>query len=629
MANTLASLALLKTFADTNRAYIDLFIPLVAETIRRSQTEVVSLSDLQGDMISVFGLNIPQHALETILARTSRAGYLEKREGAYYKVQKSLSGLNFRDTQQKVIKKHEALAAAIRTHATAVFNRELTETDAEEALLSYLDQYGIDIVKAGYRNNLIPKSKSPVQSTRLIIGDYLLKCANEHSSHFEFFETVAKGLMLANAVFLPDPAKYQKRFRNTVLYLDTSILIYALGYAGTDRQAPIKEMLTLCYETGAELRCFKHTLEETRGALDAAAEVIRSGQVVHAYGPSIEYFLIKGSTASDIELHAARIERDLHTLRVTVEEKPSYNPSKYNINEKALEKCLEDAIGYRRERARLRDVDSVAAIMRARKGRQSTYVEDSGALFVTTNRTLVNVTRDFFWDEDSPNAVPPFISDVTLTNVLWLKKPLRWPDLPAKRIIADTYAAIQPDDELWHRFISEAEKLKDQGEIMPDELLLLRYGAESKRVLMELIAGEAFTQGTVREILEMVRERIRQDLEQDLRNSENTRKDLQRKLNQRDEEHQKRKQRLLAKGLSFGKIVSKFIGGAFFIVFLIGGSFSIRSTQLKPILRFLVAGIQFGIVFLSAANLAFGTSMKSLLRRIETKAQDAFVRRFM
>jgi hypothetical protein len=628
MANTLTSLALIKAFSDTSRSYRDVFVPLVAETIRRSSAEVVSVGAVQRDMRTLFEIEIPQHALIAILTRVRRAGYVRQRDGAYYRVPKALSSLDFRDTQQMVIRQHEELVEAIRSHAVRVFKLSLTVSDAEDALLSFLDQYAIDIVKASYASSAIPTPRSPHRSARLIVGDYLYRCAMDHSSHFEFFETVAKGLMLANSVFLPDPGKLQKKFQNTSLYLDTPILVYALGYAGADRQAPIDEMLTLCYELGAELRCFRHTLEEARGVLDACREKIGSGHLSQAYGPSIEYFLSKGSTASDIELHVVMIEQDLRAKRIQVEAKPSYEPVRHNVDEIALEQRLEEAIGYRRDRARLRDVDSVAAIMRQRRGLQSSLVEDSGALFVTTNRPLVTVARDFFWDARSPTAVPPCVTDMTLTNILWLKKPLSVPDLPAKRIIADTYAAVQPDDELWHHLMIEAEKLRERGEITSEEVLLMRYGAEAKQIILERTADEdeVFTAGSVREILEIVRERIRQDLEQKIKDSNLVNEELARQLAEREQEQRQREQRHSAQGMSVGTAVSRICAGVFFLVFVSGGTLSLFRLAHNPVLRFVVAGLQFAVVVFGAANWTFGASVKSFLRRIETGVQSAYVR---
>ena len=74
--------------------------------------------------------------------------------------------------------------------------------------------------------------------------------------------------------------------------------------------------------------------------MDACCEIIRSDKVASAYGDSVEYFLIKGSTSSDIELYKAKIEQDLRTLRVTVDAKPSYSPDVYNIGEKLIVRLI-------------------------------------------------------------------------------------------------------------------------------------------------------------------------------------------------------------------------------------------------------------------------------------------------
>lgn len=107
------------------------------------------------------------------------------------------------------------------------------------------------------------------------------------------------------------------------------------------------------------------------------------------------------------------------------------------------------------------------------------------------------------------------MTDYALMNLLWLKQPLRAPDLPWRRVVADCFAATQPDEQLWESFVSEIEKLERQNRITADDYYLLRYSIEAKTSLMDLTLGreETFKEGTVLDILSRAREKVKREFE--------------------------------------------------------------------------------------------------------------------
>lgn len=69
------SLAILKVNWDAKRKdYVDNFVPIVAECIRLSDHDVVSIPNLQMDIRTKFGLRIPQNQLRGVLTRVSKRG---------------------------------------------------------------------------------------------------------------------------------------------------------------------------------------------------------------------------------------------------------------------------------------------------------------------------------------------------------------------------------------------------------------------------------------------------------------------------------------------------------------------------------------------------------------------------
>lgn len=107
------------------------------------------------------------------------------------------------------------------------------------------------------------------------------------------------------------------------------------------------------------------------------------------------------------------------------------------------------------------------------------------------------------------------IVDHYLTTLVWLKKPMRAPDLPRKRIIADCYAAMNPPPHLWKRYLQEIERLQKKGDISDEDYYLLRYSSEASNALMDttLGGGQPFTEGTVAEVLESAKAAARADVE--------------------------------------------------------------------------------------------------------------------
>jgi hypothetical protein len=94
-----------------------------------------------------------------------------------------------------------------------------------------------------------------------------------------------------------------------------------------DERVPRTQLLRLLYEANANLYNFEHTLQESRSALIACAEVLELGRS-RGYGPSMEFFLREGVPGSDVRLFAQRLETDLESPRITVAPKPDYDPER-------------------------------------------------------------------------------------------------------------------------------------------------------------------------------------------------------------------------------------------------------------------------------------------------------------
>jgi hypothetical protein len=603
--------------------------------------DIISLSELQKQVSKVFGIRLPQGSLDRILTRVKQRGYVSIKNHSYIRNQEKLATLNFSKVRTKVLMMHERLVDNLIRFCRDRYGISWTGVEAESALKAFLNENKFRLSRRGNDSTLIDGKGAP-QSALFLVGSYIQNVNESGNGEKEYIETLAKGHMLANAIFLPEPAQVTKKFQATKVYFDTSFLIFVLGHAGEIRQESRLELVKLLTDTGAELRCFSHTLDELHGIFYAISQKIAEGQRHELYGAGADYILEKGFSASDIMLLATQAGKDLARIGIRVTERPEY-VAEHVINESALAETLKPF--YKNPQALQRDVDSVSATIRLREGRETPFLEDCRAIFVTTNSFLTSTVNDFFYLEAPIGTISPCLTDYALMNLLWLKQPLRAPDLPWKRVIADCYAATQPDEHLWNSYLAEIEKLEKGGQVGSDDYYMLRYSIEAKTALMDLTLGreDAFKEGTIKDILSRVRERLQESVKHELsqasRNAERSEEQLQalveeangirKELERKGAADKRRREKVHEQAEAWSTALFKIIRPAVVFIFIMGGlyAFPVDLPPLKVATwRYLAAAVQWAIAALSLAGLIWGTALTGFLKKLEDKLSHAIER---
>ncbi|HTT95476.1 MAG TPA: hypothetical protein VMF55_12440 [Solirubrobacterales bacterium] len=514
--SALTSLAILKVNHDQNRDYISNFVPFVAQVIRDAPQDEVSLPQVQKGVRDEFSLNMPQGALNTILHRTSKLGYVEKRRGIYRRKQDKLVGLDLGSVRSQVRRQQGALLKELMEFANGGYDVEWGAGEAERALLAYLSKRGTAILTAAVEGGPIDAPAS-VQGSGVIVNAFVADAAESRPSAFEFLLTLVKGTMLADVLYLPGNFEgANRRFGETEFFFDTGFVLRAIGYSSREAGEPARELLALLGKQSVRLRMFEHNRDEALAVMDYGARALAPGSGMPLPGPA-EFLRSEGWTASDVEEFISKVPMKLSALGIEVVSKPSYR-MKLGIDENSLDQKLAAELPEQRPEARRRDIDSLAAIVRLRAGEARRDLESCGAVFVTTNGALVRVGSGFFREESGPTLVSPVIHAHDLTWIAWLKLPTAAPDLPRLQVIADSFAALNPPDELWRRYTEQISKLREQGEVSEEDFHILRYSIEARRALQSKTLGDAevFTEGNIPEILAAARSEITAELRRDL-----------------------------------------------------------------------------------------------------------------
>lgn len=635
--SVITSLAILKVNWDRlGQDYIENFVPFVAECLRNAPQPEISLPQLQGAISESFGLRIPQGALRTILRRCARRGYVSRIHGVYQRIDRVLSRVNLAQIRTSVMRRYEGLLQKLVDFCNERYQIRWTPEEAEAALLTYLENRSLPVLAAAVEGRPIPPPAREVKHAEFLVNSFVAHVHEADPEGFEFLETVVKGSMLANMLFFPDVGRVFHGFDGVEVYLDTRFLIRALGLAGPGLQSSSRDLMELVYQLGGALRCFEHTRNEIYRVLDACAHLLRDpARLRRAYGETIDYLIRAKYRSSDIELLIARFDESLEGLRVRVRAKPQHLPAT-GINEVKLERILTEEIGYASEEALVHDLDALTAIHRLRGGHKQPHIESCVAVFVTTNSGVARASARFFKEEYGNSSVPHCLLDHMFATLVWLKTATKAPDLPKKRIIADCYAALNPTDPLWKSYLEEIDRLQARGNISEEDYHLLRYSTEARRALMDLTFGEvdAFTEGTVEEVLERARTAARAEVEAALLAEKGKllaetekRLDAERRAAEAAERFEVGRvaqlRRLESVSVKVAQFVSRLLmyGGTLLLGFAVYLTIPEEFPQIPQAWLAWARPAMFFILFLfgllSIANLSVGTTLRSLLRRLD------------
>jgi hypothetical protein len=500
-------------------------------------------------------------------------------------------------------------------------------------LLSYLQNRSTPILTTAIEGSVYGTVYSISDKSSYLINSFIKKLADTDPIGFEQIETIVKGHMLANALCFSDLGKIDKKIKNLEIYFDTNFLLRALGFCNEAMRDASRELLDILYELKVDLRCFEHTYREIAGVLGAIAHCLRDPRYHRqSSGETFDYFIQKNLTPSDAELEISRLKNSLRSLRVFIKEKPHYKKH-LSIDELKLQEILKKEVHYSNDEALIHDLDSLISIHRLRDGRNYSEIETCKAIFITNNPKVAKASAKYFTEECGERNVLHCVLDHILTTVVWLKKPLEVKELPRKKIIADCYAALNPSNTLWKKYLDEINKLQKKDSISENDYFLLRYSMEARQLLLDLTVGDAntFTEGTVQEVLERARAEVRAEAEEACQEERNRRLEAEQTLTQSQTKFNAREVERNKKIKSFSVKIGRSLAIAIYVLsmmvigFAIYISYPFTQPDFPPITTNIILPAILIILFVfSLCNLAFGLTMRTLIRKLEVRISKRF-----
>ena len=507
---------------DDQAGSLKVYSPFVYHCLATCRDNVVSTPNLQKALKDDWGVELPQAVINRILAQAEENERVVLIDGTYQVNRPKLGNDDLSSIRAEVARARRELLDGIRTFAKEHFELDWTEENANDALHRYIDAFSSRILAAAVTGGDIQTAPPDTDPDRYVIHRFASHVNERRQQLFDALVIRVKGRMLADSMyFLNENRDEAPSLGQVEVYLDGPVLLFVLGYAGPEIQGQYTELLDMLKRQAAVVRCFEHSVTEAREILDAAATKARTGRASESFhGDVVSHLVRSDKSPVEIELLSDRLPNDLLRLGINPVETPARREHRQS-DEEDLDARLQRRLHYSNRLARERDIDSLTAIYRLRDGKHSRDITDCRALFVTHNPILFQIAASFFRSNDR-KAVPPCAHDAALTTMLWLREPTAMPDLPRDRIIADAYAALNPKPELWLKYNEEIERLRTEGHLEEDDVVFLRYGKEAQEALMDETRGnpDAFTAGTVTQVLQRSREVAKADADKRVKAAE-------------------------------------------------------------------------------------------------------------
>ena len=472
--NALIALAYIK---ENENPFI-VFCNYIIYCLQKSDNKQAKHDELSKMIESEFGLIMSEHMIKECVRLLRRKGTINRLEdgSGYELLDLEFDIYKFYEEKNLLEEKERILINELITYVKEIFKKDWDYEQAREYLTEFLviKEHGVDIFSDRKIEISAIKPSDNSLSEEFFVGKFVEHLIDkfEHKTDNEFEKDnylldVVNGLMIYIGVHETEDyinAQNQK-FDGTDFYLDTKFLLRAMGYSWNYEVKAANELINLITnEYGGNICVFEHTVREVEYALLTAKQSLEKKQDIRDFELRM-YAEINNITDFDFDIYEQSAERFIESiLKVQIKSSVIKIDGMYHLGTDELNNYINSKAPLWNIRAIQNDVNSINYINILRKGNYDMPFggEEKLPIFVTTNRALINLVRDYIKDHGfldkgvanwKPNALP-LISDYSLMCRLWTPKSESLPEMPILTLASNAYAAQQANSESLDRLRS-------------------------------------------------------------------------------------------------------------------------------------------------------------------------------
>lgn len=490
--NLLITTAMLTSIFETSKKdTLDLMMPFVLEIIFENDGKELAnnqyIKEQLNKKYSFF--NFPNAILSVIINRLKKQQKIIQKDNEYIIIGKNIEEQIKIFSERKSIAKQESdnLISSICDYLKQHNIKNIDVGKTEQYFSLFLKRNGYSIFEGNQLNIKYDIKKDQIN---YFIGKFIVENFENKTDIFDKLKKIVDGFMIATALYVQVESSNNSKFKKLDCYFDAPFLLRILGYKTQYMNDNAIELKKLLEDSGANIKCFKHNYEEVEGILE---------NYIRNYGKNLEKTLegldVENYTVSELQIMLDTLMDRFIELNINVVETPKYNEDEYDsvIDETKLLQMLKE--NYDKEvpeETLRRDVASASAIVRIRKNKIFKRIEDSKAIFVTTNYSIRYCVNSLL-NIDETFQISPIVSDIDMTAITWLKtfNKSDSKNLPIMKLIENARSCMEPTPSVIKEFNRCIERMNNNPKIPLDSNSLgnLLTSIYFRKQLMEDIEG--------------------------------------------------------------------------------------------------------------------------------------------
>ena len=399
----------------------------------------------------------------------------------------------------------------------------LTPDEAEENIVKFIDAYDDHVIYNSIGDINIENNQFVYAWCK-----YILNAKESNMKQYEFILALCTANLMKNTLFYT--RKEPATASSLKVYLDTPMIFALLGMDTPERQKSYSYILTKAKQAGMELHVFDHNFEEATGIMERASRWAVSNRYDSAKANKVaEFFHDSGMEEEEISDFIAEVETTLNSYGIT-QDFSAYlaDEDKFQADEDHLQDLIKTEYGTRSikytteelyDNSIRTDVRSLVMIDRKRTGGYSSDLKNSRYIFITTNRVVAKVSKDYAADgELSRDKIPACITADMFGTLLWMEFPEQQENYLSLKMLADCRALLRPTTQMIAQFniqLDEAYKRRDEG-LTEQRFLFLRSHPIVRTKLLDVTSGDysQFTDHTWRDVYDAIESHAKYEGEQ-------------------------------------------------------------------------------------------------------------------
>lgn len=469
-SNTLVSLAYIKT----NRNPLSVFCIYIIYLLLKSPNGSLRLDELKQELETYFGLRMPQQMMNNCIRILRRDGeVILLPAGAGYSIGKTSFDLNtFENNLSRLQEQENDVVKFIIDFIYKTYGITWKSDDAKNHLSAFLDE-------EGNGSRLFLYKTIPTDSKKILpswyISRYVINIQKKRDGiEKKYLEDIVNGMMIYQGIYQTNDylQNRDQKFKGTVFYFDTKLILRALGYSWEVQVQATLELIELITKRyGGRIGIFSQTVREVENALYRAGCNYKNKKKI--IDNELRMYTELNPTGASLLVDASksvmsRLKKEFDIDFFTFD----WNSDKckaHSIEIKEIIDYIKSEHSEWKEQVITNDVEIINQINILRKSDYSIRYGGKSKLpvFLTTNVELVHMFRKYVSQKlDSDLSVRwnihalPIISDNMVLFRLWVPYSDEYTNLPSLTLSRYAYAAQNPNSQFFEKLRETAAAYK-------------------------------------------------------------------------------------------------------------------------------------------------------------------------